>query len=47
MLIPSLKTLISTFAETQVDLSKIEVEDEDDGVVYDEDGNIIEEPEEE
>lgn len=35
------------FSETQVDLSKIEVEDENDGVVYDDDGNIIEEPEDE
>ncbi len=34
-----------TFAETQIDLSELEV-DGDDGVVYDDDGNIIEEPDE-
>lgn len=32
------------FEESQVDLSKIEIDD-DTGEVYDEDGNIIEEPE--
>lgn len=35
------------FSETQVDMSGIEVDDDSDGVVYDDDGNIIEEPEEE
>ena len=34
-----------TFAETQIDISELEI-DGDDGVVYDEDGNIIEEPDE-
>ncbi len=34
------------FAETQIDISQIEVDDDNDGVVYDDDGNIIEEPEE-
>ncbi len=34
------------FSETQIDLSAIEVGDDNDGVVYDDDGNIIEEPEE-
>ncbi len=33
------------FAESQIDISEIEVE-EDSGEVYDDDGNIIEEPEE-
>lgn len=32
------------FEDTQIDLSAIEVGDDDEGVVYDDDGNIIEEP---